>query len=104
MSAARYTVASIPSSSRMGVFGTVLYAWMWNRVSTPASLPELRVRFGCTHAPLAGVHTSSFGSVVFSFGAPVHQRGPFWAELGGSLFASARPHDAVRHVPGAVMP
>src|SRR5438445_2029060 len=92
-SAARASPAPMPSRFRIGALGTVEYDCRWNMV-TPAIDPALRLKSACTHPPLAGVHTSSFGFGVFSFAAPVHHRGPDCAELEGSPLMSARPHDA----------
>ena len=93
----------MPSRFRIGALRTVEYDCRWNMV-TPAIDPALRLKSACTHPPLAGVHTSSFGFGVFSFAAPVHHRGPDCAELEGSPLMSARPHDATRHVPASVTP
>src|SRR6266496_575736 len=102
-SAARARPAPMPSRFRIGALGTVEYDCRWKMV-TPAIDPALRLKSACTHPPSAGEHTSSFGLGVFSFAAPVHQRGPDSAELEGSPLMSARPHDATRQVPGRETP
>src|SRR3989475_13016117 len=53
-------------------------------------------------APVDGEQVPPFGSGVFSLLPPVHHRGPLCAELAGSPFASPRPKDVRRHVPGVV--
>ena len=53
--------------------------------------------------PRAGLHSELLGLGVFSFGAPVHHRGPFSSEFAGSPNTEARPQLAVRHAPGTVV-
>src|SRR6266566_2240301 len=104
-SAARTTLASAPSQIRPGEFGTVLYDWMF-AIVTPAIPPAVCAMFGTlkvlAHAPVDGAHVPPFGFTVFSWFPPVHHRGPLKDELAGSPFASPRPYDVRRHVPGVV--
>src|SRR6266852_487227 len=75
-------------------------------IVTPAVPPAFCVMFGTftvlAHAPVEGEQVPPFGSAVFSLVPPVHHRGPLCAELAGSPFASPRPNDVRRHVPGVV--
>src|SRR5712692_3204768 len=98
-SAARATPERMVSRSRCGTLPTVEYPCTWN--SRTVSFPALMRRPAFWLAlviwenpatpgaqlPLLVTHTSRFGSAVFSFGVPDHQRGPLLDELGGLEFA-----------------
>src|SRR5258706_8154404 len=71
---------------------------------TPGMAPAFRLKSAWAQPPDAGWHCRPFGSLVFSFAVPVHQRGPFHDELAGSPLASPRPHDCSRHVPEVETP
>jgi hypothetical protein len=74
---------------------------MW-KIPTPVIAPALRLRSARRHPPDAGEHILPFGSTVFSFAAPAHQRGPLKSEFAGAPLILARPHEAVRQVPDAL--
>src|SRR6267143_766697 len=118
-SAARATPERIVSRSRCGTLPTVEYPCTWNSltVSFPALMrrPAFWLAFviwenpltpGATpvQAPTLGKHMSRFGSAVFSFGVPDHQRGPLLDELAGLLLAWPRPQAVIRQEPGRVTP
>src|SRR5712691_9554036 len=75
-------------------------------IVTPAIPPAVCAMFGTftvlAHAPVEGVQLPPFGFTVFSWFPPVHHRGPLNDEFAGSPFASPRPYDVRRHVPGVV--
>src|SRR5258706_3658351 len=98
-SAERYTVAVMPSRSRMGKPRTVLYAWIFQSTSTLARAPAVifPVMAPGLQPPADGLQFEPLGFVVFSFAAPVHHRGPFNAEFAGSALASPRPGPAENH-------
>src|SRR5690242_19749938 len=101
-SAARATEAVIASQSRVGKLRTVAYASGWNSESTRGSAPAVRLTDGCgkpgrPHVPPVGEQLPPLGSVVFSFAAPAHQRGPLESELAGSPLGPLRPQLVMRH-------
>src|SRR2546428_6779950 len=75
-------------------------------IVTPAIAPAVCVMLGTlkvlAHAPVEGAQLPPFGFAVFSVFPPVHHRGPLKDELAGSPFASPRPNDVRRHVPGVL--
>src|SRR5712664_568695 len=115
-SAARATPERTVSMSRCGTLPTVEYPCTWKilTVSFPALMRRPAFWLALVicenpsvpgaQEPALGTHTSLFGSAVFSFGVPDHQRGPLLEELAGLLFAWPRPQAVIRQEPGRVTP
>src|SRR6266545_4014007 len=73
-------------------------------MSTPAMLPALRLRSARMQPPAAGKQIAPFGSGVFSFGAPAHQRVPLKSDSGGFPLRAPRPYEVRRQTPEARSP